>query len=66
MTFKIEPHIKMWNIQINRINSDSIAGIHERKAHLDKAMNLSLQQEDIYLFPAELTHIPIYLNRKYY
>ena len=39
----------MWDIQINRIKSDSIVGIHEIKADLDKAMNLSTQQEDIYI-----------------
>ena len=48
----------MWDIQINRIKSDSIVGIHEIKADLDKAMNLSVQEEDIYLSPAELAHIP--------
>ena len=58
VTFKIETHKKMWDIQINRINSDSIVGIHKIKANLDKAMNLSLQQEDIYLSPAELVHVP--------
>ena len=58
VTFKIEPHIEMWDIQINRIKSDSVVGIHEVKADLDKAMNLSVQQEDIYLSPAELSHVP--------
>ena len=51
VTFKIVPHIKMWDIQINRIKSDSVVGIHEIKADLDKAMILSIQQEDIYLSP---------------
>ena len=32
VTFKIEPHIKMWDIQISRIKSDSVVGIHEIKA----------------------------------
>ena len=58
VTFKVEPHIKMWDIQINRIKSDSVVGIHEIKANLDKAMNLSIQQEEIYLSPAELAHVP--------
>ena len=38
VTFKIGPHIKMWDIQISRIKSDSVVGIHEIKADLDKAM----------------------------
>ena len=58
VTFKIEPHIKMWDIQISRIKSDSVVGIHEIKADLDKAMNLSIQQEDMYLTPAEYAHKP--------
>ena len=36
VTFKIEPHIKMWDIQINRIKSDSVVGIHEIKADQTK------------------------------
>ena len=58
VTLKIEPHIKMWDIQISRIKSDSVVGIHEIKADLDKAMNLSIQQEDMYLSPAEFAHEP--------
>ena len=58
VTFKIEPQIKMWDIQINRIKSDSVVGIHEIKADLDKVMNLSVQQEDMYLTPAEYAHEP--------
>ena len=38
----------MWDIQISRIKSDSVIGIHEIKADLDKAMNLSIQWEDMY------------------
>ena len=58
VTFKIEPHIKMWDIQISRIKSDSVVGIHEIKTDLDKAMNLSIQQEDMYLSPTEFAHVP--------
>ena len=63
VTFKIEPHIKMWDIQISRIKSDSVIGIHEIKADLDKAMNLSVQQEDMYLTPAEYAHEPTTLMK---
>ena len=58
VAFKIEPHIKMWDIQISKIKSDSVVGIHEIKADLDKVMNLSIQQEDIYLTSAEFAHEP--------
>ena len=48
----------MWDIQISRIKSDSVVGIYEIKADLDKAMNLSIQQEDMYLSPTEFAHVP--------